>query len=87
MAIVYLLVEQPDAEMTKKVVETEGRRAPLIPGDVTDSARCTGAVERTVEVFGSSTSWSTALRWAAMTKSSTKSWDGRTARTFSHIYK
>ena len=52
VAIVYLPVEQSDAEMTKKVVETEGRKALLIPGDVTDSAFCTGAVEQTVREYG-----------------------------------
>lgn len=52
VAIVYLPVEQSDAEETKKAVEAEGRRALLIPGDVTDSGFCTMAVEKTVETFG-----------------------------------
>lgn len=52
VALVYLPVEQPDAETTRKAVETEGRRALLIPGDVQDPGFCRDAVERTVETFG-----------------------------------
>jgi NAD(P)-dependent dehydrogenase (short-subunit alcohol dehydrogenase family) len=52
VAIVYLPVEQPDAEETRAAVEREGRRALLIPGDVRDSGFCREAVERTVEEFG-----------------------------------
>jgi NAD(P)-dependent dehydrogenase (short-subunit alcohol dehydrogenase family) len=51
VAIVYLS-EHPDAEETKRVVEKEGRRAILIPGDVTDPDFCRAAVERTVLEFG-----------------------------------
>jgi NAD(P)-dependent dehydrogenase (short-subunit alcohol dehydrogenase family) len=52
VAIVYLPVEQSDAEETQKVVETEGRRCLLLPGDVTQSAFCREAVDRTVAEFG-----------------------------------
>ena len=52
VAIVYLPVEQSDAEETKRAVEAEGRRAVLIPGDVTDPAFCREAVERTVRELG-----------------------------------
>src|SRR6188508_1485315 len=38
VAIVYLPVEQGDAAETARAVEGEGRRALLIPGDVTDAA-------------------------------------------------
>jgi NAD(P)-dependent dehydrogenase (short-subunit alcohol dehydrogenase family) len=51
VAIVYL-DEDEDAEETREAVETEGRRALLIPGDVTDPEFCREAVEQTVEEFG-----------------------------------
>ena len=47
VAIVYLS-EDADAEETRRAVEAEGRRALLIPGDVTDPAFCREAVEATV---------------------------------------
>ena len=52
VAIVYLPVEESDAQTTRKAVEAEGRRALLIPGDVQQSEFCAEAVERTVEAFG-----------------------------------
>jgi NAD(P)-dependent dehydrogenase (short-subunit alcohol dehydrogenase family) len=51
VAIVYLS-EDEDAEETRQAVEAEGRRAILIPGDVTDSAFCRAAVEQTVRELG-----------------------------------
>ncbi|HXE58175.1 MAG TPA: SDR family oxidoreductase [Gemmatimonadales bacterium] len=51
VAIVYL-DEHHDAEETRAAVEAEGRRALLIPGDVTDPAFCRHAVERAVEELG-----------------------------------
>ena len=51
VAIVYLSAQQ-DAEETRRYVEAEGRRCLLIAGDVTDSAFCRQAVERTVGAFG-----------------------------------
>ena len=51
VAIVYLS-EDTDAEETRRAVEVEGRRALLIPGDVTDSSFCNAAVERTVKELG-----------------------------------
>src|SRR5689334_14289449 len=51
VAIVYLAVEQDDAEATQRAVEAEGRSALLIPGDVKDPAFCRDAVERTVKAF------------------------------------
>ena len=47
VAIVYLN-EDADAEETRRAVEAEGRRALLIPGDVTDPEFCREAVEATV---------------------------------------
>jgi NAD(P)-dependent dehydrogenase (short-subunit alcohol dehydrogenase family) len=52
VAIVYMPVEQVDAEETRAAVEAEGRRALLIPGDVREAVFCREAVERTVEEFG-----------------------------------
>ncbi|HEU5042249.1 MAG TPA: SDR family oxidoreductase [Gemmatimonadales bacterium] len=51
VAIAYLS-EDEDAEETRRAVEAEGRRAILIPGDVTDSSFCDDAVERTVRELG-----------------------------------
>ena len=52
VAIVYLPVEEPDAQTTREAVEAEGRRALLIPGDVQQSTFCAEAVRRTVKAFG-----------------------------------
>jgi NAD(P)-dependent dehydrogenase (short-subunit alcohol dehydrogenase family) len=52
VAIVYLPVEQSDADTTRAAVEDEGRRALLIAGDVTSSDFCRQAVDRTVREFG-----------------------------------
>jgi len=51
IAIAYLS-EDADAKQTKAAVENEGRRAILLPGDVTDRAYCVTAVEETVAKFG-----------------------------------
>jgi NAD(P)-dependent dehydrogenase (short-subunit alcohol dehydrogenase family) len=51
VAIVYL-DEHDDAAETARRVEAEGAACLLIQGDVTDSAFCDQAVERTVERFG-----------------------------------
>ncbi|HEX6574481.1 MAG TPA: SDR family oxidoreductase [Gemmatimonadaceae bacterium] len=52
LAIVYLPEEQSDAEETRDAIESEGRRAVLIPGDVTDREFCNDAVEQTVNELG-----------------------------------
>jgi NAD(P)-dependent dehydrogenase (short-subunit alcohol dehydrogenase family) len=52
VAIVYLPAEQTDAEEAKLAIELAGRRALLLPGDVTDQGFCRGVVERTVTEFG-----------------------------------
>jgi hypothetical protein len=51
VAIVYLS-EDDDAEETREAVETEGRRAILISGDVTDPQFCREAVQRTTRELG-----------------------------------
>jgi len=53
VAIIYLPAEQSDADETKSAVESEGRKALLIPGDVTQSMFCQQAVDRTANEFGS----------------------------------
>ena len=52
VAIVYLPVEQVDAEETADAVNKEGHECLLIPGDVTDPHFCTEAVEQVVNHFG-----------------------------------
>lgn len=52
VAIVYLGVEQADAEVTASAIEAEGKRALLIPGDVRKQAFCKSAVAKTIKAFG-----------------------------------
>lgn len=52
IAIVYLAEEQQDAEETQRAIEGVGQRCLLIPGDVTDSAFCTAAVNKTNKHYG-----------------------------------
>ncbi len=52
VALIYLPVEQSDAEETQQAVEAEGRNALLIPGDVRDFEFCQQAVEKTIQRFG-----------------------------------
>jgi NAD(P)-dependent dehydrogenase (short-subunit alcohol dehydrogenase family) len=52
VAIVYLPVEQSDAEETARAVKAEGREALLLPGDVQQRVFCDDAVEQTIARFG-----------------------------------
>lgn len=52
VAIIYLPQEQSDAEESAHAIETEGRAALLIPGDVTDPQFCKDAVARVIAKFG-----------------------------------
>ena len=52
VAIVYLQEEQVDAQETRRAVEAEGRKALLLPGDVTQYDFCERAVEQTVRELG-----------------------------------
>jgi len=52
VAIIYLPTEQIDAEKTKSLIEGEGRKALLLPGDIADSDFCKQAVEKTVAELG-----------------------------------
>ncbi|WP_181307391.1 SDR family oxidoreductase [Rufibacter sp. XAAS-G3-1] len=51
VAIVYLDEEQ-DAQDTQKMVEAEGRKCVLIPGDLRDEAFCKACVEQAVKELG-----------------------------------
>lgn len=52
VALVYLDVEQSDAEETQAKIESEGRRALLLPGDVQYPEFCREAIQQTMETFG-----------------------------------
>src|SRR5438105_4826091 len=52
VAIVYVAEEQSDAEETRAAIEAEGRRALLLPGDVTIREFCEQAVQDTVNELG-----------------------------------
>lgn len=52
VAIVYLPQEERDARETRSHIEHEGRRALLVPGDVSDAEFCRDAVERVVNELG-----------------------------------
>lgn len=52
VSIVYLPEEQADAEDTKKMVEKEGRKCVLIPGNLMDNENCENAVAEHMRAFG-----------------------------------
>jgi NAD(P)-dependent dehydrogenase (short-subunit alcohol dehydrogenase family) len=52
VAINYLPVEQPDAEEVKKLIEAEGRKAVLIPGDLSDESFCKELVQQAYNELG-----------------------------------
>jgi NAD(P)-dependent dehydrogenase (short-subunit alcohol dehydrogenase family) len=52
VAIVYLPVEERDARETQERIAREGRRALLVPGDVTQPSFCREAVDRVVRELG-----------------------------------
>ena len=53
VAIMFLPEEERDADETREAIEAEGRRALLLPGDVTDAEYCERCVEQVVNEFGS----------------------------------
>lgn len=57
MAINYLPEESRDAEEVKKLVEAAGRKALLIPGDISDENFCKELVRTAVEGLGGLTFW------------------------------
>src|SRR4051794_9091792 len=50
--LISYLCEDEDARETARWVEQAGRRAVLMPGDISDPAHCRALVERTVKEFG-----------------------------------
>ena len=52
VAIMYLPEEEVDAIETRDAIEAEGRRALLLPGDVTDASYCAECVDRTISELG-----------------------------------
>jgi NAD(P)-dependent dehydrogenase (short-subunit alcohol dehydrogenase family) len=52
VAIMFLPEEQSDADETRAAIEAEGRRALLLPGDVTDRDYCEECVESTFNELG-----------------------------------
>ncbi len=52
VAISYLEAESRDAEEVAALIRAEGRRALLLPGDITNEAWCREMVERTVSDLG-----------------------------------
>ena len=49
---IFYLCEHDDAGKTKAIVEAEGRRAILVPGDLGDKAFCEAAVQKVIDTFG-----------------------------------
>ena len=49
---IFYLSEHQDAEKTKSIVESEGRRAILVPGDLGDPEFVKRAVQKVVDTFG-----------------------------------
>lgn len=52
VAITHLPDEESDAEETRRAIESEGQKALLICGDVTEASFCQSAVEQTLQEFG-----------------------------------
>lgn len=52
VAINYLPEEQSDAEEVKKIIEAEGRKAVLIPGDLSDEKFCKKLIDKAVKELG-----------------------------------
>lgn len=50
--VISYLNEHDDAKETARWVEKAGKRAVLMPGDVSDPAHCRSLVERTIKEFG-----------------------------------
>src|SRR4051812_38836061 len=50
--LISYLNEDPDAEETARVVREAGRKAVLVPGDISEEAHCRSLVERTVTELG-----------------------------------
>ena len=53
VAIMFLPEEEVDANETRDAIEAEGRRALLLPGDVTDADYCEECIDRVIDELGS----------------------------------
>jgi NAD(P)-dependent dehydrogenase (short-subunit alcohol dehydrogenase family) len=53
VAIMFLPEERVDADETRDAIEAEGRRALLLPGDVTDAEYCEECIDRVIDELGS----------------------------------
>lgn len=49
---IFYLCEHEDAEQTKEIVEGEGRRAILVPGDLGDPDFASRAIQKVIDTFG-----------------------------------
>ena len=52
LVLSYLPDEQADAEEVRDLLESEGRKTVLVPGDISDEQYCADLVRRAVEEFG-----------------------------------
>jgi NAD(P)-dependent dehydrogenase (short-subunit alcohol dehydrogenase family) len=52
VALVFLPEEESDAGRTRDEIESEGRQALLLPGDVTDPQFCRNAIDEVIKRFG-----------------------------------
>lgn len=52
LVLSYLPDEQEDAEQVRDLLEGEGRRADLFPGDISDEQYCQDLVQKAVDEFG-----------------------------------
>lgn len=52
VTIVYLPEEEADAKDTQKMVEKEGQKCLLVPGDLMDNNNCRMAVEQHIKEYG-----------------------------------
>jgi len=50
--VIAYLDETDDAEETKQLIEKEGRRAVLVPGDLQDARHCRAVIDRAVSELG-----------------------------------
>lgn len=50
--VIAYLNEHDDADNTKAMIEKEGRKCLLLPGDIKDPSHCEFLIEKTLETFG-----------------------------------
>ena len=50
--LISYLNEHEDAEETRRLVEEAGRKAVLVPGDISDAAHCRAIIDKAVQEFG-----------------------------------